>query len=59
MALAKAEEFKKSAGARRLALEEKIWNLESTVKFRDEAAERMAVVHRDKTKKLAESLSTA
>ena len=29
------------------------------MKFRDEAAERMAIVHRDVTKKLAESLATA
>ena len=29
------------------------------MKFRDEAAERMAMVRRDETKKLAESLATA
>ena len=58
-ALAEAEESKKSAGACRLRLEEMIRTLEDAVKFRDEAAERMAIVRRDEAKKLAESLATA
>ena len=57
-ALDEAEEFKKSSGARRLELEGRIRNLEDAVKFRDEAAERMAIVHPDEAKKLAKSLAT-
>ena len=58
-ALAEAEESKKNVGTRRLSLEEKIRNLENAVKFRDEAAKRMAIVRRDEAKKLAESMATA
>ena len=58
VALAEAEESKKIAGAHRLELEERIRNLEDAVKFRDEAAESMAIVRRDESKKLAESLAT-
>ena len=58
MALTAADEFKKSSHAHKLELEKKIKTLEDAVKFRDEAAKRMAIVQRDKTKKLAESLAT-
>ena len=56
VAIAEDEGFKRSVGANRLALEEKILNLERAVKFWDEAAERMTIVRRAETKELAESL---
>ena len=59
MALTAAKEFKKSSCAHRLELEKKVRTLEDAVKFRDEAAKRMAIVHQGETKKLAESLATA
>ena len=40
-------------------MEKKIKTLEDAVKFRDEAAKRMAIVRQGETKKLAESLVTA
>ena len=46
-------------GAHRVELEKKINILEEAVKFRDEAAKRMAIVRQGETKKLAESLATA
>ena len=55
MALAEAEEFKKSAGAHRIALEEKIRDLMGAVKFQDEATERMNIVRRTEAKELAEN----
>ena len=58
-ALAEAKESKRNAGARRLSLEEKIRNLESAVKFRDEAAQRMTTMRRAEAKELAESLAAA
>ena len=58
-ALAGAKEFKKSTGAHRLALEDKIRNLEGAVKFRDEASERMTIVRWTKSKELAESRAAA
>ena len=45
-ALAVAEEFKKNADTRRIALEGKIKELEEALAFRDEAAGQMNIIRR-------------
>ena len=53
-ALAVAEEFKKNADARRIALEGMIKKLEEGVVLRDEAAGRMSIIRRTEAKELAD-----
>ena len=52
-ALATAEEFKKCTTAHRIALERRVQDLESTVKFRDEAAQRMETVRQTEAQEIA------
>ena len=53
MALGTAEEFKKCTTAHGIALERRVQDLESTVKFRDEAAQRMETVRQTEAQEMA------